>query len=259
MASQEAEALFKSQVEISQLVLGFADSMVLKCAVELRLADIINSHGRPISVSQIASGINNSPSSGISYLARIMRYLVRKEIFTAHPPSDGGETLFGLNQKSRLLIHDSEQSLASALIMQLNPWILAPWYCLSQCIKEGGTAFSKANGCEVWDLASRNPEFNRIFNEAMACTSKIVMTAILSQYKDGFNNIRSLVDVAGGTGGHVAEIVRAYPHIKGINLDLPHVVATAPKYEGVSHVAGNMFDAIPNADAIFMKDRKSVV
>ncbi|KAJ6878194.1 hypothetical protein NC651_030820 [Populus alba x Populus x berolinensis] len=253
MASQEAEALFKSQVEISQLVLGFADSMVLKCAVELRLADIINSHGRPISVSQIASGINNSPSSDISYLARIMRYLVRKEIFTAHAPSDGGETLFGLNQKSRLLIHDSEQSLASTVIMQLNPWILAPWYCFSQCIKEGGTAFSKANGCEVWDLASRNPEFNRIFNEAMACTSKIVMTAILSQYKDGFNNIRSLVDVAGGTGGHVAEIVRAYPHIKGINLDLPHVVATAPKYEGVSHVAGNMFDAIPNADAIFMK------
>ena len=60
MASQEAEALFKSQVEISQIVLGFADSMVLKCAVELRLADIINSHGRPISVSQIASGFNSS-------------------------------------------------------------------------------------------------------------------------------------------------------------------------------------------------------
>ncbi|XP_011045485.1 PREDICTED: (R,S)-reticuline 7-O-methyltransferase-like [Populus euphratica] len=252
MASQEAEAMLKSQVEISQLVLGFADSMALKCAVELRLADIINSHGRPISLSQIAAGIN-SPSSGISSLARIMRYLVRKEFFTAHPPSDGGETLFGLNQKSRLLIHDSEQSLAPVVIMQLNPWLLAPWHCLSQCIKEGGTAFSKAHGCEVWDLASRNPEVNRIFNEAMACTSKIVMREILSQYKDGFNNIRSLVDVAGGIGGHVAEIVRAYPHIEGINLDLPHVVATAPKYEGVSHVAGNMFDAIPNADAIFIK------
>ncbi|XP_011045484.1 PREDICTED: (R,S)-reticuline 7-O-methyltransferase-like isoform X2 [Populus euphratica] len=253
MASQEAEAiLFKIQVEISQLALGFADSMALKCAVELRLADIINSHGRPISLSQIAAGIN-SPSPDISYLARIMRYLVRKEIFTSHPPSDGGETLFGLNQKSRLLIHDSEQSLTSLVIMQHSPWLLAPWHCLSQSIKEGGTAFSKAHGCEMWDLASRNPEVNRIFNEAMACTSKIVMREILSQYKDGFNNIRSLVDVAGGIGGHVAEIVRAYPHIKGINLDLPHVVATAPKYEGVSHVAGNMFDAIPNADAIFIK------
>nr|TKS16656.1 hypothetical protein D5086_0000021860 [Populus alba] len=182
-----------------------------------------------------------------------MRYLVRKEIFTAHPPSDGGETLFGLNPKSRLIMHDSERSVVSIISMQNNPCFVAPWRCLSQCIKEGGTAFSKAHGCELWDLASRNPEVNGIFNEGMACTSKIVMRAILSHYKDGFNNIRSLVDAAGGIGGHVAEIVRAYPHIKGINLDLPHVVATAPKYEGVSHVAGNMLDAIPNADAIFMK------
>ncbi|KAH8490448.1 hypothetical protein H0E87_022837 [Populus deltoides] len=252
MASQEAEAFFKSQFKILQLSLGFVDSMALKCAVELRLADIINSHGRPMSLSQIASGIN-SPSSDMSYLARIMRYLVRKEIFTAHHPSDGGETLFGLNQKSRLLMHDSERNLASLIIMQYTPWFLAPWHCLSQCVKEGGTAFSKAHGCEMWDFASRNPEVNRIFNEAMACTSKIMMRAILSHYKDGFNNIRSLVDVAGGIGGHVAEIVRAYPHIKGMNFDLPHVLATAPKYEGVSHVAGNMFDAIPNADAIFIK------
>ncbi|XP_061945125.1 xanthohumol 4-O-methyltransferase-like [Populus nigra] len=252
MASQEAEAFFKSQFEIFQLSLGFVDSMALNCAVELRLPEIINSHGRPISLSQIASGIN-SPSTDISYLARIMRYLVRKEIFTAHPPSDGGETLFGLNQKSRMLMHDSERSLVSIIIMPHSSWFLAAWHYLSQCIKEGGTAFSKAHGCELWDFSSRNPEVNRIFNEAMACTSNITMRAILSHYKDGFNNIRSLVDVAGGIGGHVAEIVRAYPHIEGINFDLPHVVATAPKYEGVSHVAGNMFEAIPNADAIFIQ------
>ncbi|KAJ6379219.1 hypothetical protein OIU76_015940 [Salix suchowensis] len=159
--------------------------MALKCAVELRLADIINSHGRPISLSQIASGIN-SPSTDISYLARIMRYLVRKEIFTAHTPSDGGETLFGLNQKSRLLTHDSEGSITSLIIIQHSPWLLEPWHRLGQCIKEGGTAFSKAHGCELWDLASRNPVVNRDFNEAMECTSKIIMRAILSHYKGWF-------------------------------------------------------------------------
>ncbi|KAG6751299.1 hypothetical protein POTOM_045824 [Populus tomentosa] len=125
----------------------------------------------------------------------------------------------------------------------------------SCCVVVGVVASSSsesllAHGCELWDLASRNPKVNRIFNEAMACTSKIAMTVILSQYKDGFNNIRSLVDVAGGTGGHVAEIVRAYLHIKRINLDLPHVLATTPKYERVSHVAGNMLEAIPNAHAM---------
>ena len=62
-----------------------------------------------------------------------------------------------------------------------------------------------------------------------------------------------MVDVGGGTGGTVAEIVKAYPHIKCINFDLPHVVATAPQYDGVTHVGGDMFQSVPNADAIFMK------
>jgi len=67
MASQEAEAFFKSQFEISQLSLGFVDSMALKCAVELRLPEIINSHGRPISLSQIASGFNSSFNPFLCY------------------------------------------------------------------------------------------------------------------------------------------------------------------------------------------------
>ncbi|KDO38909.1 hypothetical protein CISIN_1g034578mg [Citrus sinensis] len=88
----------------------------------------------------------------------------------------------------------------------------------------------------------------------MACTTKITMKAFVSHYKvDGFNNIRSMVDVGGGTGTVLAEIVKSYPHIKGINFDLQHVIATAPTHEGVSHVGGDMFDAIPNADAVFMK------
>merc|ERR1711933_613960 len=134
-----------------------------------------------------------------------------------------------------------------------NLWPLAPWHYPSQCVKQGGIAFKKAHRCEMWDFASQNPEFNKLFNDALACTTKIVMRAFLSQYKDGFNYVRSLVDVGGGTGGELAEILKTYPHIKGINFDLPHVVATATEYDGVSNVGGNMFDAIPNADVIFMK------
>ena len=76
---------------------------------------------------------------------------------------------------------------------------------------------------------------------------------MISGYEDGFDCIGSLVDVGGGIGTLVTEIVKAYSHIKGINFDLPHVVATAPKYDGVTHMGGDMFKAIPNADAVFMK------
>nr|ACC63885.1 caffeic acid 3-O-methyltransferase [Populus trichocarpa] len=252
MGSLDEEALLRGQVEVWQLMFGFAESMALKCAIELGIADIINSLGGPVTLNQIASGID-SPCVDIPYLARIMRFLVRKRVFTQHNPSDGGETLYGLTDSSKWLLRDSEVSLAPMVLMQNYPWQLAPWHYLSQCVKEGGIAFKKAHGCEIWDLASQNPEFNRIFNDALACTAKIIMRAVVSHYKGGFDDVETLVDVGGGTGGNLAEIVKAYPHIKGINFDLPHVVAAAPAYNGVSHVGGNFFEAIPNADSIFMK------
>ncbi|KAK0590956.1 hypothetical protein LWI29_033628 [Acer saccharum] len=253
----EEEGSLRGQAQVWQLMFGFADSMALKSAVELRLADIIHSHGGPITLSQIASGIDSS-SPDIPYLARLMRMLVRKGIFTAndHPSSDGGDdhqTEYGLTHISKWLLHDSELSLAPMVVMENNPWQLAPWHYLANCVKQGGIAFEKAHGCDMWDFASRNREFNKLFNDGLASATKIVMTAFVPRYKDGFDTVRSLVDVGGGTGGAIAEIVKTYPHIEGINFDLPHVVATAPDYDGVSHVGGNMFESIPNADAVFMK------
>ncbi|MBA0700547.1 hypothetical protein Goari_020430 [Gossypium aridum] len=200
--------------------------MALKSAVELRIADIIYSNGGTATLSQIASCINDSLTSpDITTLARIMRLLVRRKIFTIHPSSNSGDPLYDLTHSSRWLLHDSEQTLAPM----------------------------KAHGCEIWDLASRNLDFNKLFNDSMACTSKFVTNAILSGYKQGFNSIGSLVDVGGGTRGLITEIVKVYPQIKGVNFDLPHVISTAPAYNGVSHIDGDMFHAIPNTDAIIMK------
>jgi hypothetical protein len=183
-----------------------------------------------------------------------MRSLVHKNIFTEHNLQDRQETLYDLTQTSRWLLHDAEQSLVPMVLMENHLWQLAPWHCLGQCVKEGGIAFKKiTHGCEMWDFTSKNLEFNKIFSNAMACMARIVMGIVLAKYKDGFNCVRTLVDVRGGTRGMIAEIVKAHPHIKAINFDLPYVVVTAPMRQGVSHVGGDMFVAIPNADAIFMK------
>ncbi|GLJ19615.1 hypothetical protein SUGI_0354910 [Cryptomeria japonica] len=56
------------------------------------------------------------------------------------------------------------------------------------------------------------------------------------------------------SGKALAHIVKAYPHIHGINFDLPHVVQTAPSILGIESVGGSMFDSIPSADAIFVKN-----
>lgn len=76
---------------------------------------------------------------------------------------------------------------------------------------------------------------------------------IASEYKDVFADVGSVVDVGGGTGAAGAEIVRDHPHIKAINFDLPHVIAIAPKYPGITHGEGDMIKAIPNADVAILR------
>ena len=164
----------------------------------------------------------------------------------------------GLTHLSRWLIFfddDGEKkNLAPMFLLQTHPRLITAWQFLSRWIREGGgVPFDKAHGRDAFSLISKDSELAKVFNSGMECTSRIVVRAVLEEYGDGFSCFGSLVDVGGGTGAIVSEIVKSHPHIKGINFDLPHVVSTAPAYPGVSHVGGNMFDSIPNADAVFMK------
>ncbi|XP_066385248.1 5-pentadecatrienyl resorcinol O-methyltransferase-like [Miscanthus floridulus] len=68
-----------------------------------------------------------------------------------------------------------------------------------------------------------------------------------------FRGIDSLVDIGGGHGGATAIVAAAFPHLKCSLLDLPHVVAGAPCDGNVQFVAGNMFESIPPATAVFLK------
>ena len=98
--NREAKSL-KGQAEIYKYMLSYVDAMALKCAVELHIPDIINTRSGPISLPQITADIPGTSSLAIPCLARIMRLLVHRNVFAAHLPSDGGETLYGLTHSSR--------------------------------------------------------------------------------------------------------------------------------------------------------------
>ncbi|KAF1859259.1 hypothetical protein Lal_00009843 [Lupinus albus] len=80
----------------------------------------------------------------------------------------------------------------------------------------------------------------------------IVMKRVLEFYK-GFEHINKLVDVGGGLGINLNLITSKYPHLHGINFDLPHVIEHAPTYAGMEHMGVDMFESVPHGDAIFMK------
>lgn len=132
--------------------------------------------------------------------------LVHRDFFTIVDvnPTEFGEddALYWLTPASRLLLqHDDDNlSIAPMVLMQNHPHLLAAMHHLSPAIKEGGTAFEKAHGRPIWDYLSADQEVNKVFHDGLACTAKIGFRAITSVYKDVFADVKSVVDVGGGTG-----------------------------------------------------------
>ena len=96
---------------------------------------------------------------------------------------------------------------------------------------------------------------------ASLCASSAARTevpAILGAYDwaaVGLQGSGTVVDIGGGYGELSEALHLAHPKLRCINFDLPGVIAEAPAREGVSHVAGDMFDTrtIPECDVLLMK------
>jgi caffeic acid 3-O-methyltransferase / acetylserotonin O-methyltransferase len=81
----------------------------------------------------------------------------------------------------------------------------------------------------AFEYNAKSPQLNWLFNEGMKSHSVIFMKCFWAIYK-GFDGINTLVDVGGGIGATLSMITSKHPQIKGINFDLPHVIADAPKF-----------------------------
>ncbi|RWR74041.1 caffeic acid O-methyltransferase 1 [Cinnamomum micranthum f. kanehirae] len=95
---------------------------------------------------------------------------------------------------------------------------------MKDAILEGGLPFEKAHGMNLFEYPKTKTRFNKVFNRAMLNHSIVNMKKMLETYK-GFEGLKEVVDVGGGVGAMLNMIISKYPHIKGINYDLPHVIA----------------------------------
>ncbi|KAK7410774.1 hypothetical protein VNO78_01853 [Psophocarpus tetragonolobus] len=251
--SDEEANLFAMQLASASVL-----PMVLKSALELDLLEIIAKAGPGVELSptHIASQLPTHNPDAPVMLDRILRLLASYNIlsFSLRTLPDGKvERLYGLAPVAKYLVKNEDGvSIAALSLMNQDKVLMESWYYLKDAVLDGGIPFNKAHGMTAFEYHGTDPRFNKVFNKGMADHSTITMKKILETYT-GFEGLKSLVDVGGGTGAVVNMIVSKYPTIKGINFDLPHVIEDAPSYPGVEHVGGDMFVSVPKADAIFMK------
>nr|AWH62807.1 resveratrol O-methyltransferase-like protein [Camptotheca acuminata] len=251
--------LLHSQAHIWNHVFNFINSMSLKCAIQLGIPEIINRHGRPMTLSELVAAIpiNQSKSRCVYRLMRILihsGFFVKQKVLSKDDDAEDEEEGYLLLPVARLLLKDEPLSVTPFLLAMLDPILTKPWHHVSEWFQnDDPTPFNTVHGRTLWEYGGHEPKLNHFFNEAMASDARLVTSVVLKDCKGAFEGLNSLVDVGGGTGTVAKAIADAFPHLNCTVFDLPHVVADLQGSKNLNYVAGDMFEAIPPADAVLLK------
>lgn len=107
--------------------------------------------------------------------------------------------------------------------------------------------FPERFGAGFWEWLGAHPEERAAFDAAMAGERDRPAERLAAlEWREG----EIVVDVGGGNGALLAELIRRRPELRGIVLDLPETVRDeAALHDRIQFVAGSFFDAVPAGDA----------
>ena len=253
-----SDELLQSQAHVWNNIFSFVNSMSLKCAIQLGIPDIIHNHAKPMTLNQLLTALQIHPTK-TQCVYHLMRILVHSGFFALQKTSENEqEEGYILTSASKLLLKDHPLSLAPFLLAMLDPIFTKPWHQVSTWIQnddddDAATTFALPHGMNFWDYAVRETRLNHFFNEGMASDTRLTSSALINKCKDVFEGLNTLVDVGGGTGTLASAIAKKFPHIECTVFDQPHVVADLKSNGNLKYVGGNMFEAIPPADAVLIK------
>lgn len=128
------------------------------------------------------------------------------------------------------------------------------------CVRTGKNAFDHKFSTSPFEYLEKHPEENTIFNKAMTETAELSGSIMVDSYP--FGQYKTIVDIGGGQGLLLAQILIENPDSVGVLVDQPHVVNTAMvnlkrnKIEDrCTIVPGSFFEKIPgNGDLYIMKN-----
>ena len=235
-------------VFLTELAFGMKMTQALYVVAKLGIADLLPSG--PRHVSQLAAATKTSERS----LYRVLRSLAAAGIFRETDPK-----IFELTPYADALRSDAPNSFRNAAIFMGEEWL---WKVMGQMlysVQTGKPAWAHVHGSDVFDYMADNPDHLEIFSRAMTDMTVSAAPAIVDAYD--FSSFKTIVDIAGGHGYLLAQVLKANDGLRGVLFDMEGVVAgarTILEKEGVidrvETVAGNFFESVPSgADAYMMK------
>jgi len=204
----------------------------------LRIADHIAAGADEI------NGLAEAASCDADYLGRVLRHLVGKGVFEESAPGR-----FALNDAARQLL---DPGLRLGLDLESFGGRMAyAWGTLLKAVRTGAPAYEELFGRPYWEDLDAHPEIAADFDALMGPAGHGTPDPEVLLNGD-WGSVRTVVDVGGGTGALLAEILHAHPEIRGTLVDFPKTVARAAETftvagvaERVKTIGQSFFDPLP--------------
>ncbi len=231
---------------ITRLIQGYRVSEAIFVAAKLGIADLIAGGLR--NYIELARATDTHPPS----LYRLLRYLATLGLL-----KDDEAGNFALTQVEYHLTTANPYSESSFARLYSEPWFQQPWNNLLYSVKTGETAFHYVHGMELFQYLAQHPEKAAVFNDAMSGGSAHSSKAIVSAYD--FSKLGVIVDVGGGHGRLIIEILKANPATQGILFERPEVAEGARKEIEASGlerrckaIAGDFFKEVTSGGNVYI-------
>lgn len=232
---------------LMDLMTGYWRTQAVRTAAELGLADRIGDGRRR--TSELAAELAVDPDA----LGRLLHYLVSVDVL------DGDDTHgFALTPMGALLRDDTPGSMRHYARLYGGEFYRA-WGELPESIRTGRSGFGRVFGDELFPYLAADPGLSLLYDKAMV--SGNAFFADVPRAYD-FSGARIIVDVAGGHGALLTEILRRNPGARGVLFDTPHVIAETRRgelspelAERTEFVEGDFFTAVPSGGDVYTASR----
>jgi len=221
------------------LMRGAVAARTLGLVVELGIPEALAGGPRP--VDELAAEADADPES----LHRLLRALASQGVVTENEPRQ-----FALTPLGAALRTDAPGAARSTIMTLAGDWQWKAWDHFLYSLQTGKPAMARAHGMGVFEYLAAHPEDSARFNEAMVGLYGGVGAAVVGSYD--FSRFKTVVDVGGGTGSLLAEILRANDIARGILLERPevipqarHAIEAANLSARCQMIAGDFFVALP--------------
>ncbi len=230
-----------------RMIWGIHISRCVYAVAELGIADLLA--GGPVSCAELARMTRTQQPS----LYRVLRVLAALGVFQEH---DGRS--FGLTAVGEHLRRDAPVGMRSWAIFLEALGGVRPFGHILDTIRTGKSGFDTEFGMGIFEYVSQNPDAAAIFDAAMSERTAAYAASVAESYD--FSVVRTVVDVGGGKGTLLAEILRRHAHLHGMLLEIPTVAARAEAIDNevdladrCEVIAGDFFDRVPDgADCYVM-------